>query len=154
MFVLCIVYEGFEWISLSFVCCRNFPSLVDSGPFGGSCQIHGPVPPIPQPTPEEMPVSDDDQIKSPILRNPAFSHSRCPPEIHKSCFCVRFIAEHTKMLEDSTKVRSVTYFDFFFAYNIKIEHSRARLNKITCCSINHLRIDVLRAPISRSVLKI
>jgi len=44
-------------------------------------------------------------IKSPIIRNPAFSHSCCPPEVHKSCFCVRFIAEHTKMLEDSTKVK-------------------------------------------------
>lgn len=43
--------------------------------------------------------------KSPILNNPAFSHSNCPPEVHKSCFCVRFIAEHTRMLEESTKVR-------------------------------------------------
>lgn len=84
---------------------RNFSSLADGGPFGGSCQIHGPVP-IPQPTPEELPApGDGEQIKSPVLRNPAFSHSRCPPEIHKSCFCVRFIAEHTKMLEDSTKVK-------------------------------------------------
>ncbi|XP_047100474.1 LOW QUALITY PROTEIN: acetylcholine receptor subunit alpha-like [Schistocerca piceifrons] len=36
---------------------------------------------------------------------PAFPHSRCPPEVHRSCFCVRFIAEHTRMLEDSTKVK-------------------------------------------------
>jgi nicotinic acetylcholine receptor len=42
--------------------------------------------------------------KSPILNNPAFSHSNCPPQVHKSCFCVRFIAEHTRMLEESTKV--------------------------------------------------
>lgn len=85
---------------------RPFASLADGGPFGGSCQIHGPIPPIPQPTPDELQDSGDgEQIKSPVLRNPAFSHSRCPPEIHKSCFCVRFIAEHTKMLEDSTKVR-------------------------------------------------
>lgn len=45
-------------------------------------------------------------LKSPLLNNPAFSHSKCPPKIHKSCFCVRFIAEHTKMQEDSTKVSS------------------------------------------------
>lgn len=53
-------------------------------------------------------------IKSPIIRNPpkppAFSHSYCPPEIHRSCFCVRFIAEHTKMQEDSTKVRLLFYY--------------------------------------------
>lgn len=35
---------------------------------------------------------------------PSFSHSSCPPHMHKTCFCVRFIAEHTRMLEDSTKV--------------------------------------------------
>ncbi|XP_065170452.1 acetylcholine receptor subunit alpha-like isoform X2 [Atheta coriaria] len=81
-----------------------FPGL--SGPFGGSCQIHGPIA-IPPSESEDLTVSglDESGIKSPVLRNPAFSHSRCPPEIHKSCFCVRFIAEHTKMLEDSTKVK-------------------------------------------------
>lgn len=78
-------------------------SLADGGPFGGSCQIHGPVA-MPQSESEDLTVSGEGDIKSPVLRNPAFSHSRCPPEIHKSCFCVRFIAEHTKMLEDSTKV--------------------------------------------------
>lgn len=60
--------------------------------------------PIPQSESEDLTVSGEGDIKSPVLRNPGFSHSRCPPEIHKSCFCVRFIAEHTKMLEDSTKV--------------------------------------------------
>ncbi|XP_068909163.1 acetylcholine receptor subunit alpha-like isoform X1 [Tenebrio molitor] len=81
------------------------PSLEDGGPFGGSCQIHGPVA-VPHSESEEVPVEGDSSgIKSPVLRNPAFSHTRCPPEIHKSCFCVRFIAEHTKMLEDSTKVK-------------------------------------------------
>ncbi|GLV41155.1 nicotinic Acetylcholine Receptor alpha4 [Carabus blaptoides fortunei] len=81
-------------------------SLADGGPFGGSCQIHGPVG-IPLAESEDMTMTtpEDRDIKSPVLRNPAFSHSRCPPEIHKSCFCVRFIAEHTKMLEDSTKVK-------------------------------------------------
>ncbi|XP_050518811.1 acetylcholine receptor subunit alpha-like isoform X7 [Diabrotica virgifera virgifera] len=72
-----------------------------SGPFGGSCQIHGPLT-------GALPLTDAEDesgLKSPVLHNPAYSHSRCPPEIHKSCFCVRFIAEHTKMLEDSTKVK-------------------------------------------------
>uniref|UniRef100_A0AAU6PBM4 Nicotinic acetylcholine receptor alpha4 n=1 Tax=Protohermes xanthodes TaxID=1452977 RepID=A0AAU6PBM4_9NEOP len=83
-------------------------SLADGGPFGGSCQIHGPVAGAPHSETEELSMSCgglDDEVKSPVLRNPAFSHSRCPPEIHKSCFCVRFIAEHTKMLEDSMKVK-------------------------------------------------
>lgn len=53
-------------------------------------------------------TNGDEDLKSPTMKNPAFSHSMCPSEVHKSCFCVRFIAEHTKMLEDSTKVRRVT----------------------------------------------
>ncbi|XP_044758065.1 acetylcholine receptor subunit alpha-like isoform X1 [Coccinella septempunctata] len=95
---------------------RRFPSrtpskeeisrtLADGGPFGGSCQIHGPVL-LPTPDSDDPAIdSDTGGIKSPILRNPAFSHSSCPPEIHKSCFCIRFIAEHTKSLEESTKVK-------------------------------------------------
>lgn len=79
-------------------------SLADGGlRFGGSCQIHGPI--LPQSESEDLTLTEGEEVKSPVLRNPAFSHSKCPPEIHKSCFCVRFIAEHTKMLEDSTKVR-------------------------------------------------
>jgi nicotinic acetylcholine receptor len=75
-------------------------SLVDGGPLSGSCQIHGPTVVLQSESTDEL----SDNNKSPVLRNPAFSHSACPPEVHKSCFCVRFIAEHTKMLEDSTKV--------------------------------------------------
>ncbi|XP_031631661.1 acetylcholine receptor subunit alpha-like isoform X1 [Contarinia nasturtii] len=83
-------------------------SLSRSGPFG-SCQIHGSMP-MPQSESDDlsnMPDIDNASggIKSPIINNPAFSHSKCPPEIHRSCFCVRFIAEHTKLLEDSTKVK-------------------------------------------------
>ncbi|XP_023714463.1 acetylcholine receptor subunit alpha-like isoform X3 [Cryptotermes secundus] len=76
-------------------------SLVDGGPLSGSCQIHGPALAMQSESTDEL----SDSNKSPVLRNPAFSHSACPPEVHKSCFCVRFIAEHTKMLEDSTKVK-------------------------------------------------
>lgn len=91
-------------------------SLADGGPFGGSCQIHGPV--IRQQSEcEDLAVTEGETaIKSPVLRNPAFSHSKCPTEIHKSCFCVRFIAEHTKMLEDSTKVRLIC---FIFSFTLK-----------------------------------
>lgn len=87
-------------------------SLSRSGPFG-SCQIHGSMP-MPQSESDDlsnMPDIDNASggIKSPILNNPAFSHSKCPTEIHRSCFCVRFIAEHTKLLEDSTKVSNFMY---------------------------------------------
>jgi len=88
-------------------------SLTDGARFGGSCLIHGPpLPPLPLRTEcEDLSVSGDagiEEVKSPVLRSPpAFSHSRCPPEVHRSCICVRFIAEHTKMLEDSTKVNSL-----------------------------------------------
>lgn len=104
----------------------NF-SFLATGPFGGSCQIHGPIP-MPQSESEELSTTPIDAeagdhhpsgIKSPIIHNPpkppAFSHSYCPPEIHRSCFCVRFIAEHTKMQEDSIKVRLLLL--FFFIYH-------------------------------------
>uniref|UniRef100_A0A1B0CM19 Acetylcholine receptor n=2 Tax=Lutzomyia longipalpis TaxID=7200 RepID=A0A1B0CM19_LUTLO len=82
-------------------------SLTATGPFGGSCQIHGPVP---HSESEDLSCEADldegaTTIKSPIIPNPGFSHSHCPQDMHKSCFYVRFIAEHTKMLEDSTKVK-------------------------------------------------
>ncbi|XP_055700135.1 acetylcholine receptor subunit alpha-like isoform X5 [Phlebotomus papatasi] len=82
-------------------------SLTATGPFGGSCQIHGPVP---HSESEDLSCEADldegaTTIKSPIIPNPGFSHGHCPPDMHKSCFYVRFIAEHTKMLEDSTKVK-------------------------------------------------
>lgn len=79
-----------------------------NGPFGGSCQIHGTLP-LAQSESEDLPNLTDEidstDIKSPVIKNPAYSHQYCPPEIHRSCFCVRFIAEHTKLQEDSTKVR-------------------------------------------------
>ncbi|XP_039432340.1 acetylcholine receptor subunit alpha-like isoform X3 [Culex pipiens pallens] len=86
-------------------------SLSGTGPFGGSCQIHGPALGMPHSESEELSLSTaadtavPSGIKSPVLKHPPFSHSSCPVEMHRSCFCVRFIAEHTKMLEDSTKVK-------------------------------------------------
>jgi len=91
-------------------------SLTDGARFGGSCLIHGPpLTPLPLRTEREnLSVSGDagiEEVKSPVLRSPpVFSHSRCPPEVHRSCICVRFIAEHTKMLEDSTKVNPSSSF--------------------------------------------
>ncbi|XP_041673594.1 acetylcholine receptor subunit alpha-like [Drosophila eugracilis] len=84
-------------------------SITENGPFGGSCQVHGPVPPLSLCSSNEIAAVPDIDIgslglKSPLINDPAFSHSKCLPKIHKSCFCVRFIAEHTKMQEDSTKV--------------------------------------------------
>lgn len=70
----------------------------DSNRFGGSCVVHGSTEGGVLGAPEE-------EALSPVPEPPpGFSHSSCPPEVHKTCFCVRFIAEHTRMLEDSTKV--------------------------------------------------
>ncbi|XP_037955340.1 acetylcholine receptor subunit alpha-like isoform X1 [Teleopsis dalmanni] len=86
-------------------------SLSDSGPFGGSCQVHGPtLSQLGQSVSDDLTAVPDvnmkpSVMKSPVLNNPAFSHSKCPPSVHRSCFCVRFIAEHTKMQEDSIKVK-------------------------------------------------
>ncbi|XP_058982839.1 acetylcholine receptor subunit alpha-like isoform X4 [Musca domestica] len=85
-------------------------SLTSTGPFGGSCQIHGLIPSLAQSESDDLPVVPDMEIgpsgiKSPILANPVFSHTNCPPSVHRSCFCVQFISEHTRMQEDSTKVK-------------------------------------------------
>lgn len=89
--------------------------LAASNPFGGSCQIHGPT--LLSPTSD---LDAEEEVdcegcgaaqeisgrgrKSPIITNPGYSHTHCPQEMHMSCFYIRFIAEHTKLLEDSTKV--------------------------------------------------
>lgn len=84
-------------------------SLTDGIEFSRSCQIHGPSAVTfgslltQELSPSEVNNADESN-KSPLMNNPAFLHSSCPPAMHKSCFCVRLIAEHTKMLEDSTKV--------------------------------------------------
>ncbi|XP_061377715.1 acetylcholine receptor subunit alpha-like [Danaus plexippus] len=73
--------------------------LSESNRFGGSCVVHGSSEGGALPVPEE-------EALSPVPEPPpGFSHSSCPPEVHRTCFCVRFIAEHTRMLEDSTKVK-------------------------------------------------
>ena len=36
---------------------------------------------------------------------PPYDHSSCSLQLHKSCACVNFIAEHTKAKEEATKVR-------------------------------------------------
>lgn len=110
-------------------------SLLDGGHFGGSCLIHGPGAIRDQPDEEMRETLSDredaagccsvsrscggggnrptspgtvqappGQILVPLPQQ-RFSHAHCPPQVHRSCFCVRFIAEHTKMLEDSTKVK-------------------------------------------------
>ncbi|KPI91299.1 Acetylcholine receptor subunit alpha-like [Papilio xuthus] len=75
----------------------------ESNRFGGSCVVHGSgeggALGVPGPGSEEEALSP---VPDPP---PSFSHSACPPHMHKTCFCVRFIAEHTRMLEDSTKVK-------------------------------------------------
>ena len=35
---------------------------------------------------------------------PPYDHSNCSAQLHKSCQCVSFIAEHTKQREEATKV--------------------------------------------------
>jgi hypothetical protein len=72
----------------------------DSNRFGGSCVVHGST----EGGGGGL-AGADEEILSPVPEPPpGFSHSACPPEVHRTCFCVRFIAEHTRMLEESTKV--------------------------------------------------
>ncbi|KAJ8727590.1 hypothetical protein PYW07_001709 [Mythimna separata] len=83
----------------------------DSNRFGGSCLVHGSSEGGVGPGAGLAGglgggLAAEDETLSPVPDPPpGFSHSACPPEVHKTCFCVRFIAEHTRMLEDSTKVK-------------------------------------------------
>ena len=58
---------------------------------------------------EEDDNGDEDDENS-ILRSgkqpdpPPYDHSNCSNNLHKSCACVSFIAEHTKAREEATKV--------------------------------------------------
>lgn len=82
----------------------------ESNRFGGSCLVHGSSEGGAGPGAGLAGglaggLAAEDETLSPVPDPPpGFSHSACPPEVHKTCFCVRFIAEHTRMLEDSTKV--------------------------------------------------
>lgn len=131
MFFCCISFSRFFgwWCFVVFVQFQtstnlhfNPPLLVlfrcrfslTTGPFGGSCQIHGPISMESEEVTMSMstldvdappPTTQPDRVKSPIIKNPGYSHLHCPTELHRSCFCVRFIAEHTRMLEDSVKVK-------------------------------------------------
>lgn len=35
--------------------------------------------------------------------------AKCSADLHRSCFCVRFIAEHTRLKEESLRVRLVAF---------------------------------------------
>ncbi|XP_050443487.1 acetylcholine receptor subunit alpha-like isoform X2 [Adelges cooleyi] len=72
---------------------------------GGSCQVHGLVPSVVSDDISITEMTTDCSKSSVLLRSPGFLHSSCPPAMHKSCFCVRFIAEHTKITDDATKVK-------------------------------------------------
>ncbi|KAH9640505.1 hypothetical protein HF086_018171 [Spodoptera exigua] len=84
----------------------------DSNRFGGSCLVHGssdggagPGAGLAGGLAGGLANAEDETLSPVPDPPPGFSHSACPPEVHKTCFCVRFIAEHTRMLEDSTKVK-------------------------------------------------
>ncbi|XP_042874154.1 acetylcholine receptor subunit alpha-like 1 isoform X1 [Penaeus japonicus] len=76
----------------------DFSPMTD-GPFSTTCRIHG-----------STNIHDDgyaieNSDKSPTFR--PFQHNlpHCSPEVHRTCWCVNFIAEHTRLKEDSTKVK-------------------------------------------------
>ena len=62
---------------------------------------------------------DDDDSRSqspepPGPPAPPYDHSNCSNHLHKSCACVNFIAEHTKVREEATKVKTIS--DGFLGY--------------------------------------
>lgn len=71
---------------------------------GGSCQIHGVAQSLISDEISVTEMATDCSKSSILLRSPGFLHSSCPPAMHNSCFCIRFIAEHTKITDDATKV--------------------------------------------------
>lgn len=48
---------------------------------------------------------------------PGGMHSaKCTADLHRSCFCVRFIAEHTRLKEESLRVRHRLFDYILFCY--------------------------------------
>nr|AHJ11210.1 nicotinic acetylcholine receptor alpha3 [Locusta migratoria] len=103
-----------------------FPRLLDheftsrESDVGGSCRIHGPGGGVPPPPPtllaEEAAAGDGDEPATPSadgcaggggggFPRPAALHWHRCPELHKAIDGVRFIADHTKREEDSTRVK-------------------------------------------------
>lgn len=76
---------------------------------GGSCRIHGTAQSLMSDEISVTEMTTDCSKSSILLRSPGFLHSSCPPAMHKSCFCIRFIAEHTKITDDATKVTIFVY---------------------------------------------
>lgn len=80
-----------------------YRELAASG-LGSSCRIHG-TPPLPAMLcPEDLPPPplSEEPVLPPLCRRVTHWH-HCP-ELHKAIDGVRFIADHTKREEDSTKV--------------------------------------------------
>ncbi|XP_045137612.1 acetylcholine receptor subunit alpha-like isoform X3 [Portunus trituberculatus] len=77
---------------------NDFSPMTD-GPFSTTCRIHGST------NIHEDAYTLEDADKSPTFR--PFQHNlpHCSPEVHRTCWCVNFIAEHTRLKEDSTKVK-------------------------------------------------
>ncbi|XP_045137621.1 acetylcholine receptor subunit alpha-like isoform X11 [Portunus trituberculatus] len=75
------------------------PNSMTDGPFSTTCRIHGST------NIHEDAYTLEDADKSPTFR--PFQHNlpHCSPEVHRTCWCVNFIAEHTRLKEDSTKVK-------------------------------------------------
>nr|XP_045626488.1 acetylcholine receptor subunit alpha-like isoform X3 [Procambarus clarkii] len=80
---------------------NDFSPRMTDGPFSTTCRIHGATNIL-----EDSSYTLENSDKSPTLR-PGFQHTlpHCSPEVHRTCWCVNFIAEHTRLKEDSTKVK-------------------------------------------------
>lgn len=75
-----------------------FRELEASG-LGSGCRIHGTPPLPPLLCPDELPPPPSEET---LCRR--LTHWHHCPELHKAIDGVRFIADHTKREEDSTKV--------------------------------------------------
>ena len=72
---------------------------------GGGGRYHLGYPGSPGPPPP--PIGPQAPAPSAAALLPPYDHSNCSDQLHKSCACVNFIAEHTKAREEATKVRLI-----------------------------------------------
>lgn len=74
----------------------------------GGCRVHGGGYPSHDGSTESWLPDDAVPLPSPLLSKPSISCSNrnCIPDVHvhRACAGVRFIARHTRLQEDSTKV--------------------------------------------------
>ncbi|KAL7646558.1 UNVERIFIED_CONTAM: hypothetical protein RMT77_001809 [Armadillidium vulgare] len=79
-------------------------SPMRDGAFTTTCRIHGSTN-IHEGTFPPMDVPEKEDPFGAFRAGVNHNYQHCNPDVHRTCWCVNFIAEHTRLKEGSTKVK-------------------------------------------------